>query len=59
MLTIEDLTNHVEGRALRKKTTKVVCQFLLEDVICHYGCVGKIIADRGELDSDEAREFFS
>ena len=24
-----------------------------------YGCIGKIVADRGELDANEAREFFS
>ena len=59
VLAREDLTNQVEGRPLRQKTTRAVCKFLLEDVICRYGCVGKIIADRGELDSDEAKEFFS
>ena len=51
VLAREDLTNQVEGRPLRQKTTKVVGKFLLEDVICRYGCVGKIIADRGELDN--------
>ena len=46
VLAREDLINQVEGRPLRQKTTKVVCKVLLEDVICRYGCVGKIIADR-------------
>lgn len=60
VLAREDLTNQVEGRALRTKATSgVLCKFLLEDVICRYGCVGKITADRGELDADEAHEFFS
>ena len=59
VLAREDLTNQVEGRALRNKTTSAVCKFLLEDVICRYGCVGKIVADRGELDANEAKEFFS
>ena len=59
VLAREDLTNQVEGRALRTKTTEAVCKFLLDDVICRYGCVGKITADRGELDAAEAREFFS
>ena len=36
-----------------------MCKFLLEDVICRYGCVGNIIADCGELDADEAHDFFS
>ena len=57
-LSREDLTNQVEGRALRTMTTSAVCRSLLEDVICHYGCVGKITADRGELDVREAKEFF-
>ncbi|KAL2643842.1 hypothetical protein R1flu_011429 [Riccia fluitans] len=43
---------------LRTKSTEAICRFLLEDVICRYGCVGKITANRGELDTKEAREFF-
>ena len=58
VLAREDLTNQVEGRALRNKTTTVVSRFLIEDVICRYGCVGKIVADRGELDTEEAEELF-
>jgi hypothetical protein len=54
VLAREDLTNQVEGRALWEKKAASICQFLLEDVICRYGCVGKIIADRGELDAREA-----
>ena len=27
-------------------------------MVCRYGCVGKIIADRGELDAQEAEELF-
>ena len=51
VLAREDLTNQVEGRALTNKTTAAVCRFLIEEVICRYGCVGKIVADRGELDA--------
>ena len=58
VLAREDLTNQVEGRALQNKTTAAVCRFLIEDVICRYGCVGKIVADRGELDAEEAEELF-
>ena len=36
VLAREDLTNQVEGRALRSKTTSAVCQFILEDIICRY-----------------------
>ena len=48
-------TNQEEGWALHQKATRVVCKFLLKEVICHYGCVGKIIAYRGKLDSKEAK----
>ena len=53
-----DLTNQVEGRALTNKTTTTVCRFLIEDVICRYGCVGKIVANRGELNAEKAEELF-
>jgi hypothetical protein len=59
VLAREDLTNQVEGRALRRKKCSAICRFLLEEVFCRYGCVGQVIADRGELDSDNAREFFA
>ena len=51
VLAREDLTNQVEGCALTNKMTEAVFNFLLEDVVCRYGCVGKIVADRGELDA--------
>jgi hypothetical protein len=58
ILAQEDLSNQVEGRRLQRKTTEGVCQFLLEDVICHYGCIGKITIGRRKLDAKEEREFF-
>ena len=58
VLSPKNLTNQVEGRALPNKTTAVVCRFLIEEVVCQYGCVGKIIADRGELDEQESQELF-
>ena len=58
MLAREDLMNQVEGRALPNKTTATVYRFLIEEVVCRYGCVGKIIADRGELDAQEIEELF-
>ena len=57
-LAPEDLTNQVEGCALQNKTTTVVCRFLIEEVICRYGYVGEIVADRGGLDAQEAKELF-
>jgi hypothetical protein len=58
VLAREDLTNQVEGRALQNKTTAAVCRFLVEEVVYRYGCIGKIVADRGELDAQEAEELF-
>ena len=58
VLAREDLTNQVEGHALTNTTTTAVCKFLLEDVVCRYRCVGKIVADRGELDAHEAMDLF-
>ena len=46
VLAREDLTNQVQGRALTNKMIAAVCRFLIEEVVCRYGCVGKIIADR-------------
>ena len=45
VLVREDLMNEVEVRPLMNKTTEDVCRFLIEDVICRYRCVGKIVAD--------------
>ena len=58
VLARQDLTNHVAVRALTNKTTAAVCKFLIEDVICRYRCMGKIMVDRGELDAKEAEELF-
>jgi hypothetical protein len=58
VLAREDLSNYVEGRALKDKTVHSICKFLLEDVICKYGCVGHRIADRGDLDNEKSRSFF-
>ena len=30
----------------------------MNDVVWRYGCVGKIVADHGELDAEEAEELF-
>ena len=56
VLAREDLTNQVEGRALTNKTIAVVCWFLIEDMICRYGCMGKIVGDCRELDAQETDE---
>ncbi|KAL3689660.1 hypothetical protein R1sor_015969 [Riccia sorocarpa] len=58
VLACEDLSNYVEGRALRSKSTESICWFVLEDTVCRYGSVGSLRADRGDLDFEEARVFF-
>ncbi|GBG84265.1 hypothetical protein CBR_g38236 [Chara braunii] len=42
----DDLTGFVEAKAIKKKTAEEVSDFLLE-YIARYGCVGRIIMDRG------------
>ena len=58
VLAKEELSNFVEGRALRTKNTEGICRFILEDIFSRYGSVGQMRADRGELDVVEARNFF-
>ena len=58
VLAREELSNFVEGRALRTKSTKRICRFILEDIFSRYGSIGQMRADRGELDIVEARNFF-
>ncbi|KAL3700870.1 hypothetical protein R1sor_018892 [Riccia sorocarpa] len=58
VLAREDLSNFVEGRALRTKSVEGICRFVLEDIVCRYGSVGSLRADRGDLNAEEARTFF-
>jgi hypothetical protein len=58
VLAREELSNFVEGRALRTKSTEGVCRFILEDIFSRYGTIGRMKANRGELDVVEARNFF-
>ncbi|KAL3702114.1 hypothetical protein R1sor_020136 [Riccia sorocarpa] len=58
VLAREDLSNFVEGRALRTKSVEGICRFVLEDIVCRYGSVGSLRADRGDVNAEEARTFF-
>ena len=58
VLEKEELSNFVEGRALRTKSTKGVCRFILEEIFSRYGTIGRMRANRGELDAVEATNFF-
>ena len=41
VLAREELSNFVEGRALRTKNTKGICQFIFEDIFSRYGSIDK------------------
>lgn len=58
VLAREELSNFIEGKALRTKSTEGICRFILEDIFSRYGSIGRMRADRGELDATEARDFF-
>jgi hypothetical protein len=58
ILAREELSNFVEGRTLRTKSTEGICRFILEDIFSRYGIFGRMRADRRELDVVEARNFF-
>ena len=58
ILAREELSNFVEGRALRTKNTEGVCRFILEDIFSYYKSIGQMRVDRKELDVVDARNFF-
>jgi hypothetical protein len=41
------LTRFIEARGLRKQTAKNIALFLLEDIICRWGCPTWIVTDNG------------
>jgi hypothetical protein len=53
ILVREELSNFVEGKALRTKSTEGICRFILEDIFNRYGNIGKMRVDQGELDEAE------
>lgn len=58
VLAREELSNFIEGRALRTKATEGICRFILEDIFSRYSIIGRMRADRGELDVTKVRDFF-
>ena len=54
----EKLSNFIEDIALRTKFNEGVYRFILKDIFNGYGTIGRMKADRGELDAIEARSFF-
>ncbi|KAF9802742.1 hypothetical protein IEO21_09832 [Rhodonia placenta] len=43
----DDLSRASEGRALHKKTAKLVAAFFFEQILCRYGAVGEVVTDNG------------
>lgn len=58
VLARKELSNYVEGRALRTRTIEGVCRFILKDIFSKYSSIGRMRVDRGELSITEARDFF-
>ena len=50
VLARRDLSGWVEVRALQKADSPAVAKFMWEDIICKYGCFGKLAID-GERES--------
>jgi hypothetical protein len=58
VLAIEDLSSYSKGRALTSNKTEAVCRFIMKDIVARYGCFDCIREDNGELNADEATNFF-
>ena len=50
VLAREELSNFIEGKTLKTKSTEGVCQFILEDIFGQYGSIGQMKVEKGELD---------
>lgn len=59
ILAKDEISNYVEGRALKSKSMTVVCQFILKDILHHYGSIKKMRGDYSELDGIEAYNLFT
>jgi hypothetical protein len=47
VLARDDLSKYVEGRALWKTSASAIARFVWEDIIVHYGCIGRIVTNNG------------
>ncbi len=54
MLAREELSNFVERRKIRAKTTKNIYKFNLEDIFNQYGNIRRMRVDRRQLDVEES-----
>ena len=41
------LTKWPEAKPVKEATAEETVRFVYEDIICHYGCSGRILTDRG------------
>ncbi|CAG8605347.1 697_t:CDS:2 [Ambispora leptoticha] len=47
ILTVEKLTDFIEGKALRRKNANTIAQFNWDDVIMRHGCFAVLVSDSG------------
>ena len=52
----DDLSGWIEARATGNANSLSVAKFLWEDVICRYGCFGRLIVDGGPENKDLVEE---
>jgi len=53
----DDLSGWVEARALLSANSAAIADFLWEDVVCRYGCFGRLVVDRGPKNKGWVKAF--
>jgi hypothetical protein len=54
----EGFSGWLEAKIIPNTKAKAWIKFIQEAVISRYGCIGQVITDHGELDSEEGQKFF-
>ncbi|OMJ20297.1 Transposon Tf2-8 polyprotein [Smittium culicis] len=54
----DDLSGCVEAKALSNNDADSVWKFIFEDILCRFGVVGKLVADRGELTANMIKNIY-
>lgn len=55
----EDLSGWVEARPLKDNKSFRFCEFIMEDILSRYGCVGQFTSDNGEMNAAIVREMLN
>ena len=53
----DDLLGWLEARALANATLEAITKFIWEDIVCHHGCFGRLVIDRGPENKKHIAEF--